>query len=113
MSFWHIMYFNEGGVNRKVLDQFKRKHPQSMRPLSGWETVINQCEYHNFIELRKTFPSADYVSSGYTIFNIGGNKYRLITEIDYPFRMVDIKIVWTHAEYSQSKNAERLRKGDL
>jgi mRNA interferase HigB len=100
-------------INRKKLDQFKRKHPQSVRPLSGWEAVITQSAYRSFNELRKTFPSADYLSSGYTIFNIGGNKYRLITEIDYSFRMVDIKTVWTHAEYSQSKNAESFRRGQL
>ena len=100
-------------MNRKELDQFKRKHPQSVRPLVGWETVIGQSIYRSFVELRKTFPSADYLSSGYTIFNIGGNKYRLITEIDYGLKMVEIKIVWTHAEYSQPKHAEQLRKGQL
>ena len=100
-------------INRKELDQFKRKHPHSIRPLTGWEKVVSQAEYRSFNELRKTFPSADYLPSGYTIFNIGGNKYRLVTEIDYSLRMLEIKIVWTHAEYNQSKNCERLRRGTL
>lgn len=100
-------------VNRIELDQFKRKHSQSARSLSAWETVVSHNEYHSFNELRRTFPSADYLSAGYTIFNISGNKYRLITEIDYAHKLVEIKVVWTHAEYSQSKNAEHLRRGQL
>ncbi len=100
-------------INRKELDQFKKKHPHSIRPLSGWEALVSQSEYRSFNELRRTFPSADYLSAGYTVFNIGGNKYRLITEIDYALKMVEVKIVWTHAEYSQSKNAEHLRRGQL
>lgn len=112
MSFWHIIKTMRV-INRKELDRFKKRHPQSIRPLAGWETVITQSEYRSFNELRRAFPSADYLPSGYTVFNIGGNKYRLITEMDYPFRMVDVKVVWTHAEYSHAKNSERLRRGQL
>jgi mRNA interferase HigB len=100
-------------INRKELDKFKRKHPQSVRPLTGWESIMTRSEYRHFNELRKTFPSADYLPSGYTVFNIGGNKFRLITEIEYSFRMVEIKAIWTHAEYSQAKYVERLRRGEL
>ncbi len=74
---------------------------------------MNQSTYGNFNQLKKTFASADYLPAGYTVFNIGGNKYRLIVEMDYSLALVDIKAVWTHAEYSQSKRIEDLRRGKL
>lgn len=54
----------------------------------------------NFVELRKIFPSADQVGN-FTVFNIGGNKYRLITFIDYTYQKVFIRAVLTHAEYDK------------
>jgi len=99
-------------INRKVLERFKNKHAQSFKPLAAWESIVSQSNYRSFSDLRKTFPSADYVPH-YTVFNIGGNKYRLITEIDYEYQLIDIKIVWTHAEYSQRINSEKLNRGEL
>lgn len=99
-------------INRKEVERFKKKHAQSIKPLIVWESIVNKSCYRSFPELKKTFPSADYVPQ-YTVFNIGGNKYRLITEIDYEFQLVDIKIIWTHAEYSQKINVEKLNRGKL
>lgn len=99
-------------MNRKELERFKNRHPQSIKPLILWETIVSQSSYKSFPDLRKTFPSADYVPL-YTVFNISGNKYRLITEIDYEFQLIDIKIVWTHAEYSHKINNEKLNRGRL
>ncbi len=56
--------------------------------------------FFDFNELRETFASADYVD-GLTVFNIGGNKYRLIASIHYNRRKVYIRNVLTHAEYDR------------
>ncbi len=98
-------------IGRKMVVTFERSHPASRNPLSAWEKIILQTHYRSFNELRRTFPSADYVYHRYTIFNIGGNKFRLITEIDYPAMVVNMKSIFTHAEYSMKKNEERMRKG--
>jgi mRNA interferase HigB len=55
-------------------------------------------QWQNFAELRQIFASADLVGK-LTVFNIGGNKYRLITYIDYQSQKVFIRHVLTHAEY--------------
>ena len=47
------------------------------------------------------------------IFDIGGNKYRLISEIDYPANVVNVKCVWTHAEYSMRKSEDAMKRGKL
>lgn len=100
-------------IGKKMIAEFGKSHPQSRNPLSTWEQVIKQTDYKNFNELKKTFPSADYVSHRYTVFDISGNKYRLITEIDYPAQVINVKRIWTHAEYSMKKNEDALRRGTL
>jgi mRNA interferase HigB len=101
-------------INSIEVDKFKRKHPQSRKPFFNWETVINNTDYRDLNALKATFAKkADYLASGYTVFDIGGNKYRLITEIDYFFGVVEIKIVWTHNEYSNPKNQKDLRDGKI
>lgn len=99
-------------INRVELDKFKRKHPQSRTPLSNWEQIVTVTNYPNLNSLKVTFGSkVDYTPSGYTVFDIGGNKYRLITVIDYSFTTIEIRAIWTHSEYSNHKNEDDLRKG--
>ncbi len=100
-------------IGRKIVVEFGIDHPHSRNPLSAWEKAIKETDYKSFNELKRTFPSVDYVSHRYTIFDIGGNKYRLITEIDYFANVVNIKRVWTHAQYSMKKNEEAIKRGKL
>lgn len=100
-------------IGRKITAEFGRDHPHSRNPLSAWEKAIKHTHYRSFNELKKTFPSVDYVNHRYTIFDIGGNKYRLITEIDYIANVVNVKRVWTHAEYSMKKHQDALKRGKL
>lgn len=101
-------------INRSLLGKFKQKHPQSRKPLSDWENIINSTDYQDLNALKITFAKkVDYLPQGYTIFDIGGNKYRLITEIEYCFKVVEIKVVWTHNEYSNPKNKADLRNGNI
>ena len=100
-------------IGRKTIVEFAKDHSQCRSPLSAREKAIKQTDYQSFNELKRTFPSVDYVSHRYTIFDIGGNKYRLITEIDYLANVISIKRIWTHAEYSMKKNEEAMKRGKL
>ena len=100
-------------IGKKDLYNFGMEHPQSVKPLAAWETIVTETEYLNFSHFKKTFPSADYASHCYTIFNIAGNKYRLIAKIDYVTGIVRVKQIWTHAEYSMKKNIDALREKRL
>ena len=100
-------------IGKDELTRFFIKHPQSKRALLAWTTLIAASNYGNLNELHKTFPSADYVHHQYTIFNISGNKYRLVTIIEYSVGIVRVKRIWTHAEYSMSKNKASLEGGRL
>lgn len=73
---------------------------------------MQTCDAKNFIELRASFNSVD-TAYGYTIFDIGGNNYRLISAIHYNTQRCYIRDIWTHAEYSKKLNQTKLLRGDL
>jgi mRNA interferase HigB len=68
----------------------------------AWYKVVQQSEFKNFAELRKIFASADHVK-GLTVFNISGNKYRLIAAVHYNPGKLYIRHILTHAEYDLGK----------
>jgi mRNA interferase HigB len=82
------------------LKDFWNQHPNSETSLQLWNQRITKAEWQNFDELRQVYPSADQVGN-ITVFNIGGNKYRLIVLIDYTYQKVFIRHVLTHAEYDK------------
>ena len=87
-------------ISRKALRMFWERHPDSEQPLRRWHTLVATTDFGSVAELRETFPAADIVDD-LTVFNIGGNKYRLITSIHYNRRKVYIRHVLTHAEYDR------------
>lgn len=89
-------------ISRKALRKFWEKHADAQSPLLLWYERITTDQFTSLNDLRQTFPSADIVEN-FTVFNIAGNRYRLIAYIDYEYRMVFIRSVLTHAEYSKEK----------
>jgi mRNA interferase HigB len=100
-------------IGKKIIVTFGRAHPKSRNPLYAWEQIMKETNYVNFNEVKLTFPSVDYVYHRYTIFDISGNKYRLIFEIDYSANVIYVKRIWTHAEYSMKKNETAIRGGKI
>jgi mRNA interferase HigB len=86
-------------ITRSRLGEFWEKHPDS-KTLLLWYKLTITADWQNFVEVREVFPSVDQVKN-FTIFNIGGNKYRLITFVDYTYQKVFIRHVLTHAEYDK------------
>ena len=87
-------------ISRKALRLFWEQRPDSQTALVRWFKVVRHTKYGNFTELRATFPSADKAGH-WIVFNIGGNKYRLITSIHFKRGKVYIRHVLTHQEYDQ------------
>ncbi len=81
---------------------FGRLHPEARVPLQYWFTIVRKTDYASFAALRATFPSADQVDR-FTVFNVGGNKFRLIAAIHYNRKKVYIRHVLMHAEYDQGR----------
>ena len=87
-------------ITRSRLVKFWEKHPDSKTSLLLWYKLTSAAKCQNFVELREIFPYADQVRT-FTVFNVGGNKYRLIAFIDYQYQKVFIRHVFTHAEYDK------------
>lgn len=84
----------------KLLRDFAQKHPNTRSALEHWYRLIRGRNFCSIVELREIFLHADRVE-GWTVFNIGGNKARLIATIHYDQQVVFIRHVLTHAEYSK------------
>ncbi len=89
-------------ITRKRLNTFADKHPGAKNSLNRWYKRIKKTDFVSFTELRKIFPNADQVGK-LTVFNIGGNKARLIAAIHYNRCKVYIRAVLTHTEYDKNK----------
>ena len=87
-------------ISRKVLQQFWEKHADAENALRRWYKIVEQTDFANLSALRHTFPSADNVGD-LVVFNIGGNKFRLITSIHFNRGKVYIRHVLTHEEYDR------------
>jgi len=88
-------------ITRKRLREFYDKHPQAKSGLEFWYKISSKATWKNFDQLRETFPSADLVKN-FRVFNISGNRYRLIVFIDYTYQEIYIRQVLTHAEYDKN-----------
>ena len=89
-------------ITRKRLNEFAAKHPETKTALTHWYKVVKKNNFRSFAHLRRFFPSADQVGK-LTVFNIGGNKVRLIAAIHYNRRKIFIRGILTHKEYDLGK----------
>ena len=89
-------------ITRKRLNEFAQKHPDTKVSLEHWYKLMKQGNFRSFVELRTAFPHADQVKN-LTVFNIGGNKARLIVAIHYNRQKIYIRAVLTHDEYDKGK----------
>ncbi|MCL5029507.1 MAG: type II toxin-antitoxin system HigB family toxin [Bacteroidetes bacterium] len=89
-------------ISRKRLLEFCKMYPDPTEPMDRWYRIVKHTNYNSFAELRKTFPQADQVGK-FIVFNIGGNKYRLIAYIVFSEKRIYIRHVLTHAEYDKEE----------
>ena len=89
-------------ISKKKLREFWEENPKAKSPLQAWYQIAKHAEWQNFAEVRESFNSADMVGK-FVVFNIGGNKYRLIAVIHFNRGKLYIRHVLTHAEYDDGK----------
>lgn len=85
-----------------ALAKFARKYAASRKPLQRFLEVARAAEWPYFPAVKQTFPATDYApSTGTLIFDISGNKYRLIARVDFEEQVLYIQRVMTHEEYDR------------
>jgi mRNA interferase HigB len=92
-------------IGEPLLEQYVRQHARVAVSLAQWQVVVRDTHWQSFVELRKTYRTADTVKAAsgraITIFNIAGGGFRLLTAIDYATRSIEILDLLTHAEYDK------------
>jgi Uncharacterized protein conserved in bacteria len=89
-------------ISRKRLNEFALKYPEITDALTRWYLLAKRNNFANFAEVRATFRTVDKVGK-LTVFNIGGNKIRLIAAIHYNRKKIYVRGVLTHVEYDLGK----------
>ncbi|HWZ43381.1 MAG TPA: type II toxin-antitoxin system HigB family toxin [Candidatus Saccharimonadales bacterium] len=87
-------------IKRGALEQFWLKHPDARSSLESWYAVVRKADWTTPAAMKQVYPNADLYGRR-TIFNISGNKYRLIARVNYRTQRVFILNVLTHAQYDQ------------
>lgn len=89
--------------NKDFLDEYMRKHADSITPLLSWIKLVKLAKWHTPQDIRNAIRSADFLSGNRVIFNIGGNKHRLVVMVVYAQGRVYVLWIGIHAEYSKKK----------
>lgn len=86
---------------RKILDDFMRKHADAKGPLESWYAEVSAAHWDTPSDIKLRYQSASFLPQNYVIFNIKGNRYRLVTKLAYNSSIVLVKWIGTHAEYDK------------
>lgn len=89
-------------ISFKEIREFAKTHPDSRASLTAWYKIARKAQWKNLAEVRQIYPHADRVGN-YTVFNVRGNNYRLVAEINYQYQQILIREILTHEEYDEDK----------
>jgi mRNA interferase HigB len=87
-------------ISKRALKDFWVRYPDAEEPLLAWYREVEKEDWDKPSKVKDKYRSASFVGDR-VVFNIAGNKYRLITRIKYPFRLVYVRFVGTHVEYDK------------
>jgi mRNA interferase HigB len=88
-------------ITRKRLQEFWETYPDAERPLKAWMAIARLKHYSGPHQARQDFAAASFLGKCRTVFNIGGNKYRLVVDMPYDLGRIYIRHVLTHEEYDR------------
>jgi mRNA interferase HigB len=89
-------------IAKRPLVQFWTKHPEAEKPLRSWLTICTTKDFENFAQLKQTFGTVDKVGK-FIVFDIGGNKFRLIVVVHFNRKRIYVRAILTHREYDQDQ----------
>ena len=88
-------------MSHRKIREFYENHPDSHVALERWYGIAESATWHNLPDIREDFPATDYVGNQHYVFNIQGNKYRLVVVIKFTIGHIFIRFVGTHADYDK------------
>jgi mRNA interferase HigB len=88
-------------ISKKTLKSYWEKEPVAKMPLEAWHAEARNAEWSSPADVKANYATASILKDGRVVFNIGGNKYRLVVWINYDFCTIYIRFVGTHKEYDE------------
>ena len=89
-------------ISLKRIREFTSVHRDARSSLKAWYTIVKKAKWQNFAELKRVYPSADLVGR-YVVFNINGNRYRLVSRVVFRSQTLFIVAIMTHKDYDLGK----------
>jgi mRNA interferase HigB len=86
-------------ITMRVLNEFADIYADAENALNHWVDIVKTSDWRNGAELRKTFRDADFVGNNRWVFNLRGNRYRIVSMIFFSKRTIFIRFIGTHSEY--------------
>ena len=93
--------------SKKVLREFWKKHNDAEHSLKTWHKEASKASWQNPNEIKQNYIKASILKNGRVVFNVCGNPYRLIVEINYERQWCFVRIIGTHTDYDKV-NAETI-----
>lgn len=89
-------------IARRTLRRFRERYPPAEKPLRAWYGMVAAAEWARPADVKEMFGSnVDFIADNRIIFDIGGNKFRLVVHVAYRHRRVLVKFVGTHRDYDK------------
>lgn len=88
-------------ISRKILREFWEQYPDARSALEAWYADIKQADWKAPADLKNIYRNVSFVANNRVIFNIKGNKYRLVIVVQYQYGVVYIRFVGTYQQYDQ------------
>ncbi len=86
-------------INRKMLADFKQKHADVISQVDSWEAEAGEAEWNLPQDIKKRYAAASFLANNHVVFNLKGNRYRLLIQVSYNNKIIFIKKIGTHDEY--------------
>lgn len=88
-------------ISRKTLRQFWEKHPDAQQPLQAWYYDVKHARWKGPSDIKSVYRNASFLAENRVVFNIKGNKYRIVVAVHYQFGMIYVRFVGTHGDYDK------------
>jgi mRNA interferase HigB len=90
-------------ISRKALREFweRREYADAEQPLKAWFQEASKADWVSPAAVKNAYGNASIVGGSRVVFNIGGNKYRLVVKVNYPYRVIYVRFIGTHRQYDQ------------
>jgi len=88
-------------IARRTLRECWKTHPSAEQPLKSWFKEASAADWTGPGDVKRRYPHASIIGGNRVVFNIGGNKYRLVVQINYDFQILYVRFVGTHAAYDK------------